>query len=374
MFLVYLLASTVLVFWACNIVTSARRLSAGVKPISYFLLFFVSALNIILISFREIGYENGVIYGGFDSINYARLFYVANIDYVDSIIMQASEPGFATLVWFFSVYIGNYSIFQIPLYLFIFYSYYFFTKKLPRTPYALISFVLIAFFIVDSFNTLRQVLAVFVSFFAYNSLSKGGYRNAVIIAACAVAFHVSAIILFLIIFFHWVHDKTSERASVYLIYGAVLFGAVITAFFVVPYFISGTGYSEYEERGAGEFSLNTFIAAGVILYMALNRRKELVSYNEFNRTLMWVLPSIIFVLPIFYRYGMGYRFLLFYTPVMYILMPSLFQSYRLTSSKNLAYIPLYIAICLYVVARVYRFFSEEHEYAGAYRFGLTLIP
>jgi hypothetical protein len=46
----------------------------------------------------------------------------------------------------------------------------------------------------------------------------------------------------------------------------------------------------------------------------------------------------------------------------------------LTSSKNLAYIPLYIAICLYVVARVYRFVSEEHEYAGAYRFGLTLIP
>jgi hypothetical protein len=213
-----------------------------------------------------------------------------------------------------------------------------------------------------------------VSFFAYSSLSKGEYRNSFIIATFAVAFHVSAIILFLIIFVHWVHDRKSDRASVYLIYGIVLFVASITSFFVIPYFISGTGYSEYEERGAGEFSLNTFIAAGVILYMALNRRNELVSYNEFNRTLIWILPSIIFVLPLFYRYGMGYRFLLFYTPVMYALLPSLFHSYRLTLTKNLVYFPLYIAICSYVVARVYRFVSEESEYAGAYRFGLTLIP
>lgn len=71
MFIAYLLASTALVYWASNLVTSAKIVPTELKLLSRFLLIIVSALNIVLISFREIGYENSVIYGGFDSINYA---------------------------------------------------------------------------------------------------------------------------------------------------------------------------------------------------------------------------------------------------------------------------------------------------------------
>ena len=313
-------------------------------------------LSIVMIAFRTIDVRNGVIYGGIDAPAYKMIFEDAAIDYIPSLIVQFYEPGYATLVWFFSNYVGSYEVYQLVIYSFLYYTLFFFVKQIRPTLYIFITLLLLSFMIMASLNIIRGIVAVFLGFYVLYFLNKNRFMLASFIALLGLSIHTSAIFLFIMIIFYFLHSKVS-KVTYRIVYFLSFFSLLLISFFILPFVLTGTRLEGYGEYKAGEFSLNTFLLALIVTFLVFNRFSEFVRYCSFNRVLIIVLPTIFFVLPIFYNYSIGYRLLLYYLPIIFMLLPSIFYIYRFNLKRNLVYAPLVLALYLYVVIKIFIFFN-----------------
>ena len=332
------------------------------------LLIYLS-ISIFLISFREIGVIDGIIYGGTDAPAYLSIYNSANIAFLDSLLVQFYEPGYATIVWFFSSYIGGYEIFQVFIYAFIYGTLYFYLKFFKPNGYLLVPILMLSFMVVSSLNILRVTVAIFIGFYVFYFLFKEKFFKAFLISILAVSVHTSAIFLLIMLAFYLLFNKLGKINywSVYLLFLALLF---IASFFVLPGLLSSHRLGVYNEN-EGEFSLNTFIVASIVIFLTFNRYKAFVDYSRFNKTLIAILPTIFFVLPIFYNYPIGYRFLLYYLPIVFLLLPSIFYIYNPVLKKNLIYFPLLFALSFYVVIKIYLFFTIGIKHSKVFSINLT---
>lgn len=328
-------------------------------------LFYSVVAAIFLISFRTIGYKGEESYGGTDAPAYKSIYELANTDYASSLLVQFYEPGYASLVWFFSRFVGGYEYYQIFLYTLLYLSLLIFSRKLRPSFYVLVTLFFLNSMLVSSLNVLRVTVAVFVSLHIFYFLNSRKYFKAILISLIASSIHTSAVILFPMIFMCYIFDRYSLKVY----FATQFFILALFCFFslyLLPVFISGTRLDDYTTFNKGAFSFNTFAVALIIIFLVFNRYRQMITYNSFNRSLISSLPTIFFVLPIFYNYSIGYRFLLFYLPVMFALLPSVFYIYRFRNKCNLLFSPLIFVLYFYFLLKVFNFFASELEHSEIY--------
>ncbi len=316
--------------------------------------------SIILISFREIAIIDGIIYGGLDAPEYLLIYESANATYLDSLLIQFYEPGYATLVWFFSSYIGGYNIFQIFLYGFMYGTLYIFLKNFKPDGYLLISILMLSLMLVHSLNIIRVTLAIFIGFYVIYFLYKNNFLMASLIAMIALSVHLSALFLLIMIVFYYSYVRFG-RLKYFIIYSIFTTFSIFISFIVLPRYMTSFRLAAYNEND-GSFSLNTFIVASIILFLTFNRYNAFVKYNRYNQVLIAILPTIFLILPIFYNYPIAYRFLLYYLPVIYLLIPSILHIYKPKTYNDLVYLPLLFMLIIYIIIKLYKFFSYEINY------------
>ena len=324
-------------------------------------IFWVSiALCVIIISFRLIEVQDGVRIGGIDSIAYKKYFEQAiQNDYLQALFIQNYEIGYGSIVWILGGIVGDYKIYQIFIYSAIYLCFLFYAKQFKVNGHLFWSILLLSFMVVSSLNILRVTFTIFLGLWVLCFLYKNNYFAAILISLFAVSIHISATILVLMIAFFWIRNKI-EGAKYLLVYifSLVIFSVIVSLVF--SGLLEGTKWGAYVEN-EGEFSLNTFLVAALIIFLTYNRLNDFIAYNSFNKVLIFTLPTIFFVFPVFYNYPVGYRLLLYYLPVMYFLLPSIFHVYRVSIRKNLRYFPLIVMLYGYICIECYQFFFIESE-------------
>lgn len=339
---------------------------------TFFLLFLNIAFAIFLISFRTIDMKGGQIYGGIDAPAYKAIFELANTDYLTSLLVQFYEPGYASLVWFFSRFVGDYEFFQLFLYSFLYISLFFFVRNIKFSFHLIFTLLLLNAMIVSSLNILRITVAVFASFYVFSFINQQKYFRSLLVAFLSITIHTSSVILLPIIFMCFVFDRYSRR--IYFTMQFLLFILFcFFSFYILPVLLSGSRLDEYSNFNEGAFSFNTFIIATIVIFLTFNRYEQFLSYNPYNKALITTLPTIFIVMPIFYNYSIGYRFLMFYLPVVFALLPSIFYVYRFKLKSNLIFYPLIIFLYCYVFIRFFKFFTSELKYSEIYELQMLTI-
>lgn len=204
----------------------------------------------------------------------------------------------------------------------------------------------------NSFNAMRQVLALGIAVQAYTVLKKfngGGYRKAVMYILIACLFHKSAIVLLILIPL-W-RIKKNQQALKYVLLGSILFPFSMTALFqlvskIIPRYASYFTNNYWKSNLGGMIILwfieiiicffiyfkkiqrddkETFIAVSyTVIYIAL----EIVGLRVtiFTRMSLYFRIFLIFLFPLFARYIKPKSRFIYRTGVL-ALLGALFMSY-----------------------------------------------
>lgn len=325
------------------------------------------AFSILAISLRTIGLVDGINFGGLDAPAYKEIYGNSGVGFKESINLQFYEKGYSVLVWLFSRYVGGYEIFQVFIYSYIFLVLYYYTLRLNRSYYSFLSLMLLMFLVVNSFNTLRVVFAVFVSLPILFLLSDRRYYSSLILFLFSLSLHVSSVVVFLFIFFHWLYSRFGFQVYSFFLISSISASVFLTLFFIP--FLIGDGRLVAYAGQAGDISYGTIISVTVFLLLVSLRWNELHGLNRYNKAMVLFLCTFYIVVPVFYFYPIAYRLFLFYLPILYFLIPSVLVVYSPFKLRNIKFLPLWFAVIGYVFSRVYKFYSIEIYSAGEFLFG-----
>lgn len=331
----------------------------GCIGLVYFALFFT---GVFLIAYRFIGDMGGENYGGIDSIPYRLMYEGAGVGYLDSIKSQTYEPGFASIVWLFSRAGFTYENYQMFVYAFFGVSFYKILQKTDVNGYTPLIIFLGMLYILGSVNILRIIVAIFIFYYAMFSLRAGKNYLAVILSLFAILVHITSVVPVLALIFMYITKKTStiRYASLYLIAAA---GVSLFSFFVLSTLLAGTKYGVYvtEEK---IISLNTYVFA-VFLVLIL-REKFFKKRGKYVEMMSDFIMTIFLTLPIYLAFPIAYRFLLFYLPAMYFVLPSLLARYSPNSWSRVIYVPVYCGLLAFIFLKIYYAYTIEFENYGNY--------
>lgn len=362
MFYYYLTLLTPLLYWLrCSLFNSAH--TSNVSGVIFKLIVVVFVFScILMISVREISIVEGVYYGGIDALAYKEIFEGAGIGFWDSIQVQFYEPGYAALVWFFSKFVGSYELYQVLIYSFFFLSYFFYSRHLNKSWYSFFALMLMSFYFIYSLNTLRVIFAVFLSMFILFLLPKKRYVVSILLSLICFSIHVSSIVLLLFIFFDVISRKSNRVVYCFVLAGAFLL-SLMAAKYLIPLYIGESRLLAYSNQ-AGDISYGTMLAVTLFMSMVAIRYNDIVAMNPYNRFMVVYLSTFFLVVPVFYYYPIAYRLFLFYLPVLYFLIPSILKCCAPLHRKNFLLIPLWLSGFVYILGKIYVFYTVEVLSAG----------
>lgn len=331
----------------------------GSVELVYYALFLT---GVFLISYRYIGSLGGENYGGIDSIPYKLMYEYAGVGYIESIKSQTYEPGFASIVWLFSSLGFSYENYQMVLYVFFGVSFYKILQKTDINKYTPLIIFLGMLYILGSVNILRITVAIFVFYYAMFSLKAEKHYLAVVLSLFAILVHISSIVPVLALVFMHITKKTSSKkyVALYLIAAA---GISLFSFSVLSTLLAGTKYGVYvtEEK---IISLNTYISAFFLLLFL--RKRFFKRSGKYVAMMSDFIMTIFLTLPIYFAFPIAYRFLLFYLPAMYFVLPSLLVRYSPNSWSRMIYAPVYCGVLAFIVLKIYYAYTAEFENYGRY--------
>lgn len=331
----------------------------GFVGLIYYALFFT---GVFLISYRFIGDLGGENYGGIDSIPYKLMYEYAGVGYIESIKSQTYEPGFASIVWLFSSAGFTYAHYQMFLYAFFGISFYKILEKTDINKYTPLIIFLGMLYILGSVNIFRITVAIFIFYYAMFSLRAGRGYLSIALSLCAILVHISSLVPVLALIFMHITKKASGimYVTLYVIIAAII---SLFAFTVLSTLLAGTKYGVYvtEEK---IISLNTYIFA-VFLLIFLSK-KFFKKKGEYVAMMSDFIMTIFLTLPIYLAFPIVYRFLLFYLPAMYFVLPSMLVRYTPNSWYRMIYAPVYCGVLAFIALKIYYAYTIEFENYGRY--------
>ena len=354
----FAMSARVFMKYLCNGNTGALT---AISLIFYLLIF----TAVYLISFRYIGILDNEIYGGIDSLYYKEVYDLARTEFLDSLLLQSYEPGFGALVWLFSSSGFGYEYYQICIYFFLFYSLHKIVKKSVINIYTPMIIFLGLLLILGSDNLLRIVLASVIFYYSFFYFIAGRNFLSVLLSIVAVTIHVSSLIPILALLFIKITENT-KGIKYFCLYTLAFIFIYIFSFFYLSNYIGDTKYSVYIDDD-GSYSLNTYFFAAFILLIYKYR----FSYAADKNFIMMInfISTLFLTLPIYLAFPIGYRFLLFYLPAIYFILPLFLKQYSMFSWGNIVNIPIYISLLLFICLKIYFTYRDDFVNWGVYYYG-----
>lgn len=268
------------------------------------------------------------------------------------------EPGYSLIAWLIGNTIGSYTFFLIIVHIFIYCSYCYFVNKLPVTKRSVLPVSIICLDLLSALYLQRNIIAVGFALIMFVKIYDHKFVSALGILLCATSVHFSAIILFPILIYFWLSEKTGIAKSKIVLYELLLI--VLLVLIEEPLFTIFSGsdkYSVYENTGS--IAVVTNIFAGIIMIIFLKKLKIMNKKGTFITTLGVSLFNVILIIPLQLQFSIMYRMILFFLPIMITVF-----FYTVKEYKGLNYYLLNAIMLIYSGYRISSFFIEELNYIG----------
>ena len=181
---------------------------------------------------------------------------------------QKYEIGYATIIWIFRKITADYRVVLLFIYSAIFVILVKYVKHIIWNRYSILSIFLLLALIINSFNTLRVILAVFIGMVVYISLYQEKYKRAVLLSIIAITIHVSALILLPVTFiFILINNRryiSFKRLVSYVLIGTLL--SVIVLRIANPFITNSKYYVYGNENG---IAIQTYIMILIVFVVSL---------------------------------------------------------------------------------------------------------
>ncbi|MBH0048910.1 MULTISPECIES: EpsG family protein [unclassified Pseudoalteromonas] len=331
-----------------------RLKSIEFKAVSFILLCLTSFFLSSLYGWRVI--EDG--YGGIDADTYKSVFDGLSYSYFDALEQQRYEKGYATVVWFFRTVIDNYQIFQFFYFLVMLFLYRLITKSITSSIFGLFSYFLIAFFLIISFNLSRMMLGVFILFFVVKFLSKNEYKKAVLITLLSSLIQMVCLWGVVFIIYYYVLNKVKSKTLFIFLFLLVLANSflIVEVFKVVLISVNYGHYLSKESEGFSGANYLYAIYLSIIYYLFLN--KSVVS-NPVSDTIFKLLPTMVFIIPLYFAIPIAYRFNFIYILFFAFIVPDLFIFLKKNNTSFILRIIIAVVPVLYITSKVYNFYTRD---------------
>ncbi|WP_171043869.1 EpsG family protein [Pseudoalteromonas sp. S2721] len=297
-------------------------------------------------------------YGGIDADTYKAVFDGLSYNFSEALSQQRYEKGYATLVWFFRAIFDNYQIFQFFYFLIMLILYRLITREISKNVSGILSYFLIALFLIISFNLSRMMMGVFILFFVVYFLSKNNYKKAILVTLLSSLIQMVCLWGLVFIIYYYVLSKTKSKSLFVLLYLFV----IANSFFIVEVFkaiLVSVDYGHYISKESEGFSGFNYIYAIYLSFIYYVFLKKDVVVNRVSDTILKLMPTMVFIIPLYFAIPIAYRFNFIYMLFFAFVIPDLFSFLKkanvgVVSRLIVAVIPLF-----YVVSKIYNFYSRD---------------
>lgn len=308
---------------------------------------------VLFCAFREIDY--GV--GGTDAYAYMMQFSQSIGTFSEQLIrFRGWEPLHAASLWIVRLFTDEYRVYLVIYYVVMSFFLIKYAKMVCLNKrWLLATFALMLFFL-NSFNTQRNIFAVFASFFILDKLLKKEHKKALVLILIIMGFHFSAAIWFVVFGATMVIRYFKGNIKIKLV-GYVLVSSLLSimALRMFPVIVDNTRLSVYL-NSESSFSIPMFLAWFMVMVFFLIYYREMKNYSEDV-----ILLSIIYIsfLPMFIfqlQYAIMYRMMLYTLPVLYIVLSEYLDFF---SKKYGNYNLLNFVVNIMILIRILPFIMAE---------------
>ena len=208
---------------------------------------------------------------GTDTQNYLEIYEMLHDEAGTLYVMSFVEPFWVLLN---KIVIYTFDDYQLVVFLGVFLAItplFIRVWKSSKSPYAAILFYFLLYYYFNSYNVVRQMIALSIVFYSYPFWEKGSYKKAVLYTILAMTFHVSAFFAFLIPLLKKVRMQTS---LVICILPVTYFLGALVMPSIIPQLPFEGKYETYIETSAANMSITRLLLnVFFILLFLLSRGK-----------------------------------------------------------------------------------------------------
>lgn len=354
--LYYVFAFICTLLVCCISMTYHRRIVNGNgrsinKEIKAFLIIMLWFIVVIFCAFRKIS----IGYGGMDAIQYKYMFENATGNFSDYLNRYTDfEFGYLFINWVIHKFTTSYHIYLIFLYTVLVLCLVKYAKIFVLNKYFYIGTYCLMLILLESFNTQRNTLAIFLSLYVLESILEKRYLKGILQTILICFLHISAIVYLVPIAGCWL-IKYIKGKKMYLIafYDIVASIGVVILSGVVTSVLTGTRYVAYV--GDGSIAWGNLYSIVLLLFIMFIRSNE-ISSNQKVLDLVFVNLMFIPVIIIQLKFSIAYRMILFVIPLAYIVFSEIKK--QISSKRNFINIILLSGINIYFIYRIVNFARE----------------
>ncbi|MNE21060.1 hypothetical protein D3C80_1142080 [compost metagenome] len=356
----YLSLTTYLVITVCLLRYSpyfSNVMSSDCRPLAYYFVAVSSLFVAFLYGFRDID----SVHGGIDTKAYQDIFLSLDVSDASTFFNQRVEKGYVLIMWIVKSLGLNFSHFMMVFYLLLCLFFYKISLFLTRNWTLIFSVLMLSVIFLESFNISRMSLATLVFFYAFISLTLGKKIKAFAYIFFAISLQITFLWGGFVVLYYVLINKISRQYRLF-----IHIGFFLLSFLAVQVFkdaLSFIGYSHYlniQDADIKPSYLNYIFVMMLLLINGLFLKDKID--NAISKSIMTVLPSMMFIIPFYSALPIAYRFNYIYFPMIAFIIPDIY----IASRKIKIALPIKIGMALipivYVLLKVNSYYTKDIEY------------
>lgn len=294
-----------------------------------------------------------------DAYAYYNIYSLADMPLKKYLVFSNVEPGYSFLTWVFKNIFNSYVMLLLFIYLFIYCCYCYFLNNLPKQKGLLCVSAILGLDLFTAYYLQRNMLAVAMSLIMLIFLYNKKYLKAFLILVCSIMFHYSAIIFFPVFVFSYLRDNSKlKKGSVNVLEMLSLIICFLGTKILSEIFLGNQKYSVY--NNSGSLAIGTYLFSAITIVLFLKQKGKFQKELPFLNFLGMSFLGVIFVLPLQMMNSIMYRMLLFFLPLLIIMLNYCVKEY-INTRRYYLYNSIFLIYCIY---RIYTFFNQELVYIG----------
>lgn len=314
-------------------------------------------------------FRNVTINDTLDAYHYYVFFEKADMPLNEFISESIFELGYTCFTWLCRNIFKWYGIQLLIEYSFIYFAYTKLFCYLKDCKYKFFALCILGINLFSAYYILRMYISIALGIFMLLYLEKKKYGRAFLFLVVSILFHNSALILSVVYLFEFILNRKEKFSKLKLI--GLTMGSLVMVLIGINilkvFFERSEKYWVY--ANSGSVALGTCLCTAIVIIFSLYKQEELENTFPISRTMLIAIFVLILVIPLQLEISIMYRMLLFFTPLLCIMLIMLMHVYQ----GSRIYWILLAYSAFYFADQMISFFCNEIQYVGIpYCFGLNL--
>ncbi len=267
-----------------------------------------------------------------------------------------SEPGYIFLAWLIKHITGSYVVFLAIIHLFVYCSLVYFIDNIPWKNHRYLLTGVLCINLFSVYYLQRNIMAVAFSMIMFVKLCQKKNKLAFFALILAILSHYSAVIL--IPAFCFIQIFNQKRNANRWKITTFSITAVCILVLISPFIVLFGKYTVYQGRGGIAWATD-FVAIFTMIFYLRNIHKLKANIPVANILGLSVF-TILLIIPIQMQYNIMYRMLLYFQPIMAIMLMYITDVYK----KTPWFYMFSLFSTMYYLYYIISFFAKETIYIG----------